>query len=197
MSPADGAAEVRRIIEDAEEVLPRLQPLSVAEFLRLELPPRELVLDPWLPQKGLAMVHSPRGVGKTHFGLSVAYAVATGTAFLGFDAPKPRPVLFLDGEMPAAIMQRRLAAIVAGVEQQPSDPTFFRLLSADITEGGLPDLGTANGQAEFNEAIGYAELIAVDNISTLVRNGKENEGESWLLVQEWALEHRRAGRSWS
>jgi putative DNA primase/helicase len=35
----------------------------------------------------------------------------------------------------------------------------------------------------------------LDNISTLVRSGKENEAESWLPVQGWALAHRRAGRS--
>jgi hypothetical protein len=37
-------------------------------------------------------------------------------------------------------------------------------------------------------------LIIIDNISTLVRSGKENEAESWLPVQGWALKQRRAGR---
>ena len=44
MSPPDGAEAVRRIIGMADEVLPRLRPLSTAEFLTLELPPRELIL---------------------------------------------------------------------------------------------------------------------------------------------------------
>jgi len=195
MSPPDNTAGIRRIIGDAEEVLPRLRPLSAAEFLSLELPPRELILDPWLPQKGLVMVHSPRGVGKTHFGLGVAYAVAAGAGFLGFQAPVPRRVIFVDGEMPAATMQRRLAVIVEGFAWQPPEPSYLKILSSDTTEGGLPDLGSADGQAEIDAAIGDAELIIVDNISTLVRSGKENEGESWLPVQGWALAHRRAGRS--
>jgi putative DNA primase/helicase len=97
--------------------------------------------------------------------------------------------------MPAATMQRRVAAIVAGFEDAPPAPDYLRLLSADITEGGLPDLGTSEGQAEIDAAIGEAELIVVDNISTLVRTGKENEAESWLPVQGWALAHLRAGRS--
>src|SRR5215469_4848949 len=143
MSPPDNTAGIRRIIGDAEEVLPRLRPLSAAEFLSLELPPRELILDPWLPQKGLVMVHSPRGVGKTHFGLSVAYAVAAGAGFLGFQAPVPRRVIFVDGEMPAATMQRRLAVIVEGFAWQPPEPSYLKILSSDTTEGGLPDLGSA------------------------------------------------------
>jgi len=44
-------------------------------------------------------------------------------------------------------------------------------------------------------AIGNAKLIVIDNISSLVRSGKENEAESWLPVQGWALAHRRAGRT--
>jgi putative DNA primase/helicase len=195
MPPPDGAAEVRRIIDMGEEIKPRLQPLTAAEFLALELPMRELILNPWLPTKGLAMIHAMRGIGKTHLALGIGYAVATGGGLLRWSAPAPRRVLYLDGEMPAAAMQRRLAAIIAGFNEEPPAPDYLRLLFSDIIEGGLPDLGTAEGQAEIDAAIGEAELIIVDNISTLVRSGKENEAESWLPVQGWALNHRRAGRS--
>jgi putative DNA primase/helicase len=195
MSPPDGAAEVRRVIALAEEIPPRFRPLTVAEFLSLNFPPRELILDPWLPTQGLAMIHSARGIGKTHLALSIAYVVATNTGLRGWSAPTPRRVLYIDGEMPATAMQRRLAAIVAGSSGELSAPDYLRLLSADVIESGLPDLATAAGQAEIDAAIGEAELIIVDNISTLVRSGKENEAESWLPVQEWALAHRRAGRS--
>jgi putative DNA primase/helicase len=195
MPPRDGVGEICRIIGVAEEIRPRLQPLSAAEFLRLELPSRELILDPWLPKQGLAMLYSARGIGKTHLALSVAYAVAIGGELLGWSAPTPRQVLFLDGEMPAAAMQRRLAAIVDGFDGEPPAPNYLRLLSADLIGGGLPDLATESGQAEIDAVIGEAELIVIDNISTLVRAGKENEAESWLPVQQWALAHRRAGRS--
>jgi RecA-family ATPase len=176
--PPDGAEAVRRIIDMAEEAKPRLQPLTAAEFLALDLPPRALILDPWLPTQGLAMMHSARGIGKTHLALGIAYAVANGGRLLGWSAPSPRRVLYLDGEMPAAAMQRRLAAIVAGFNGEPPAPEYLRLLSADIIEGGLPDLGTKEGQAEVDTAICEAELIILDNISTLVRSGKENEAEA-------------------
>ena len=35
----------------------------------------------------------------------------------------------------------------------------------------------------------------VDSLSTLCRSGVENESESWLPVQEWALRLRRNGVS--
>lgn len=40
---------------------------------------REVILEPWLHSQDLCMVFAARGIGKTHFALSIAYAVATGT----------------------------------------------------------------------------------------------------------------------
>jgi putative DNA primase/helicase len=197
MPPADGAEAVRCIVDMAEEVLPRLRPLSAAEFLMLDLPPRRLILDPILPEKGLMLVHAYRGIGKTHLALGIGYCAAIGGRMLGWSAPTPRRVLYLDGEMPACTMKLRLAAVIEGADKQPPDPSYFEILSADIIEGGLPDLGTGAGQHEIDAAIAYGnrDFIIIDNCSTLIRTGKENEGDSWLPVQSWALAHRRAGRS--
>src|SRR5262249_32309865 len=110
-------------------------------------------------------------------------------------APHPRRVVYLDGEMPANAMQRRLAALVEGFQNPPPDPSYLKILSADLIDGVLPDLASSEGQREMDAAISDAELILADNISTLVRAGRENEAEGWLPVQGWALAHRRAGRS--
>lgn len=178
----------------APEPRTALRPLDLADFLRLELPPRRLLLAPWLSEKAIAMIYSPRGVGKTLLALSVAYAVASGGRSLNWTAAEPRRVLFVDGEMPASEMKYRLAAMVAGVEVEAA-ADYFKMLSADASADGLPDLATREGQQTLDDAIGDAELIVLDNISTLVRAGKENEAESWATVQDWALAHRRAGRS--
>jgi hypothetical protein len=191
----DGTEAVRDFIHLADEVRPRLRPLTVVEFLQLELPPRELILEPWLPEKGLVMIYSWRGTGKTLLGMTSAYAIAIGTGFLGFKAPVPRRVLYIDGEMPARTMQERLAAIVQGFPEQPPSADYFRILCADITDGGLPDLATADGQTAIDAQVRDAKVLFVDNCSTLIRSGKENEAESWLPVQGWALRHRQAGRS--
>lgn len=60
---------------------------------------------------------------------------------------------------------------------------------------GLPDLAAPEGQRALDAVVGDAELLMLDNLSTLCRSGKENEAESWALMQQWALAHRRAGRS--
>jgi RecA-family ATPase len=177
---------------------PRLdiRPLTAPEFLKLELPLRQKILAPWLPEKGLVMVYSLRGVGKTLLGMSSAFAIAAGADFLGFSTlGKPRKILYIDGEMPAETMQKRLAAIVGGFTQHPPADDFFRILSSDLNSVGLPDLATPEGQAWIDAQVGDAEVLILDNISTLVRSGKENEAEAWLPVQNWMLRHRRAGRA--
>ena len=121
-----------------------------------DLPPRGMIFDPWLPEKGLAMIYSPRGMGKTLFAMPSAYVIAAGAEFLGCKAPIPRRVLYVDGEMPARTMQERLAAIIAGVDRQPLDPSVFRFLSSDLTEHGLPDLGTSEGQDGLDAIAGPA-----------------------------------------
>jgi len=181
--------------DDQQTPTPNIQPLTAAEFLRLELPPRQKIVAPWLPEKGLAMIYSPRGVGKTLLGMTSAYAIAAGANFLGFKTEKPCKVLYIDGEMPAEAMQDRLARIVAGFAQQPPGDDHFRILISDLSSVGLPDLATPDGQAWIDAQVGDAEVLFADNISTLVRTGKENEAEGWLPVQNWALRHRRAGRA--
>ncbi len=170
-----------------------LNAVGVRDFLQMELPVRENLLAPWLPTQGLVMVHAARGTGKTHLSLGIAYAVASGGQFLTWTAPKPRGVLFIDGEMPASVLQERLAAL-ASTGSEIRAP--FHLVTPDLQPFGIPDLGTADGQQAIDALVSpETALIIVDNLSCLVRSGKENEAESWQPVQTWALRHRARGRS--
>ena len=112
-----------------------------------------------------------------------------------WQAPQPRRVLLLDGEMPAAALQERFADILANADGDPPGDDYIRLLASDLCEQGIPDLSTKEGQDALAPHIGDAELIVIDNLSTICRSGKENASESWGCVQAWALEQRRAGRS--
>lgn len=162
--------------------------VSISEFLSLELPPRENMLTPWLPTQGLVMVYGPRGIGKTHFAMGVAVAVASGGRFLKWEASKPFGVLYLDGEMPAVVVQERFSNIIVSSEKEPI--ATLNIVTPDLQEFGMPDLSTLQGQAAVNPYLDGISLVIVDNISTLCRVGRENEGESWLPVQEWGLRLR-------
>jgi hypothetical protein len=177
--------------------LPKLRIVGLHDFIEMKLPTRDKILAPWLMTQSLNMIHGWRGVGKTHVSLGVGYAVACGSQFLHWKADKPRCVLLIDGEMPAPALQERLAAIVASSGVEP-EPEFLSLITPDLQTGAMPDLATYNGQDVISEAAERvnAELIVIDNLSCLVRGeGRENDSESWVRVQEWALLQRQAGRS--
>lgn len=172
-----------------------LRAVTLGDFLATPIEPREMMLDPILPVQALAMIHAKRGVGKTHLALGMAVAVASGGSFLRWKAPKFRKVLLVDGELPCSVLQKWLAECVAafGATDQVSDN--LRIITPDLQECGIPDLSTFGGQAALLEHAQWADLIILDNLSALVRTGKENEAESWLPIQAWALDLRRQGKS--
>jgi hypothetical protein len=169
------------------------KPIDLNNFLGLKIPERRCIMSPWLPEQGLAMIYAPRGVGKTFLALNVAYSIASGTPFLNWDVPVPKKVLYIDGEMPAKSMQERLAAIEKSRGICVTD--MLSILTPDLQKLSMPDLGTFDGQEGLDAALHGVEVIIVDNISTLCRNGKENDAEGWMVIQEWALRMRTQGKS--
>jgi len=166
--------------------------ISIDDLLALDLPPRTCLMEPWLPRSGLAQVYAYRGVGKTFFALNVAYAVATGGSFLGWNCPTPKRVLYIDGEMPASDMQERLRSIR---DDRTLNDKNFILITPDFQDVVIPNLANHDSQQELTSFTNEADLIIVDNISTLCRTGKENDSDQWTPVQRWALNMRSQGRS--
>ncbi len=160
-----------------------LRALTGVELLTLDLPPRELLLSPWLPAKGLAMIHAERGIGKTWVALNAAHALNTAGQFLNWRALQRRRVVYLDGEMPTNVLQERYAAIVASaqpvVQEQLQDEDLFRLVAADYQRDGLPDLADLAAQGFYDDVIRDGDVIMVDNLSTICRSVRENEADSW------------------
>jgi hypothetical protein len=104
-------------------------------------------------------------------------------------------VLYVDGEMPAAMMQERLRRMAVSEDSKLPAPDYFRLVTPDLQDGPIPDLSTPEGRAILKDLSEDSELIIIDNLSCLFRSGVENEAESWQPVQDWALEMRRNGKT--
>ncbi|MBI1211408.1 MAG: AAA family ATPase [Alphaproteobacteria bacterium] len=174
-------------------------PVSLHELLAHEFQPREDVLAPFLKTQGSAMVYAYRGIGKTHFSIGCALAVATGSQFLRFRAPKPRRVLFVDGEMPGVELQERFAAAATRLPEgsEMPDPDYLRIVTPDLLrDAPIPNLATEDGRGAIELHIEGIELLVLDNISTLFRGrGRENDEDSWVEAQNWILALRRQGIS--
>jgi hypothetical protein len=175
-----------------EQPVAALKSIGFDDFLELHVPPREMLLAPILPERSLAMLYAPRGVGKTLLSLSIGLAVAGGMPLLRWSAPRQIRVLYVDGEMPLISLQERLRAISMGLGAViPNDG--FRVLAADNTENGL-SIGSEEGQRSLDPLLSGVDLVMFDNLSTLCTNGSESASDAWAPMQNWLLKLRRQGR---
>ena len=175
----------------SQQALAVLKPIGFNDFLELDVPPREMLLDPILPERSLAMLYAPRGIGKTLLTLSVGLAVASGSPLLRWQAPRQRRVLYVDGEMPLVSLQERLRAISTGLGAViPNDA--FQVLAADNTENGL-SISSEEGQRSIDSLLSGVDLVIFDNLSTLCTHGSESASDAWVPMQNWLLKLRRQG----
>jgi putative DNA primase/helicase len=159
----------------------------------MELPERRLLISPWLPERGIAMIYASRGIGKTFLALEIALAVASGGKFLNWEAAQAEKVLYLDGEMSLNDLQARLRKMDRGRKKLFDKQIAF--ISPEMLEGPSPDLSVPLWHRELAPYADRAKLIIVDNISTLCRTGNENDADSWQIVQQWAIQQKSAGRT--
>lgn len=196
---SEGLQEVRRQLEAPENQSvafgssPALVSLDMGEFLSMSIPERGLLLSPVLPVQGIGILYAPRGIGKTFVALSVAVAVASGGAVFDWRAPTPKRTLYVDGEMPATAMQSRLAALIGGMAVPPHALKNLTLITPDLQPCPMPDLSTMSGQMALEPYLKGVDMVVLDNIATLCRTGKENESQSWQVMQSWLLDLRRRG----
>ncbi|WP_051677375.1 AAA family ATPase [Bradyrhizobium sp. URHD0069] len=174
----------------------RIGAVSATEFLKMDFPPRPRMLGPWLTTGCLAMVHAPRGAAKTWFCLSIAHAIVTGKKLLDWKVNTLARVMYVDGELPASLLQDRLRHFRWNGREDDLmilTPDFYHKKNKS-----MPDLGEQEGRDLLDAIIEQndIDLIILDSISTLVRSGgEENVSESWVQIQPWALKHRGQGRS--
>ena len=170
-----------------------LRAFGINDFLNIDIPAREMLLAPILPERSLAMLYAPRGVGKSWLGLSMGLAVAAGESPLRWSAPRQRNVLYVDGEMPLVSLQERLREISDGLGRDiPNDG--FRILAADNVEGGI-NPSTEEGQQALEPLLEGIDLLILDNLSTLLTSRSEAASDAWVPMQNWLLKLRREGKS--
>ena len=171
------------------EAVEEFKPIAFKDFLALDIPPRASLLHPILPEKGLAMLYSPRGMGKSWVGLSIGLGVSSGVDLMRWSSPEPRRVLCVDGEKPLADLQSRLPVIAAGFQIVPNEN--FRILAADQIERGI-NLSNPEDQEALEKHLDGIDLLILDNLSTLTTTS-EGASDAWLPIQNWLLKLRRKG----
>jgi hypothetical protein len=168
---------------------PALVSVDFHEFLRMELPPRDFVIEPLLAAREHGMIYSPRGAGKTWMTLKIAFDVASGNpdCFMWY-IPKARPVVYVDGEMALEELQDRERAIARMAEANsmayPAEK-FLRIIARDMQKEMRPRINTREGRARIGECVDPGELLILDNLASLGQSSDEKETEDWAAIQDW------------
>jgi hypothetical protein len=162
--------------------------ISAKGLLQTELRPRPAILAPVLRKASLTLLYGPRGLGKTYVAMSMAWAAASGTSFLGWQASRTHRVVYVDGEMMAIDIKQRLAAFGA-----PPDGLDF-ILSDRNGDGYLADLAEFAGQEALWLACGrlWPDVLVIDNLSSLAGFHRES-ADPWPRMQRFFLMLRRCG----
>jgi putative DNA primase/helicase len=164
--------------------------VTSSELRQLALKPRKKLLGEWLCEGDLGFIFAFRGVGKTWFALAIARALSHGGQLGDWKAPECVKVLYVDGEMPPDLMRDRCG----GLQSNDSGELIF--LNHEILferTGKVLNITEREVQQAITEYCVKtgSNVLILDNLSTLASGMRENEADSWELVNNWLLELRR------
>lgn len=173
---------------------------SLGDLLDMDIPPREPLLGGWLVARHQCMVYAPTGLGKSLLTASVALAVAGGGTVFGWQAPEPRRVLIVDGEMDYADIQERLRSLLGTVEGVDEAAALANLsvVARHAQKPGVefPDLADPEeGHEALLQIVDEIEpaLVILDNFSTLANVQDENDAHAFNPVIELLVKLRSRG----
>lgn len=154
-------------------------------------PETEKICGP-ISASSLNYIFSMTGVGKTWLTMSIAVAAAKGVApFEGWDVPKKRKVLYIDGEMPCREIEDRIQKV--GLAENCHILSKMKLEMYNVE----PALDFAN--EEIREIVegailaGGYDLVVFDNIYSLIHTMDSNSSDAWYPINEWLLRLRGKG----
>jgi len=162
-----------------------LPTVSAAQLMADPVAPADDLLAPLIARNGSVLVHGAAGIGKTFFALGVAWAAATGGGFLGWRAARPNRVVYIDGELGADGMRKRLALF-------GTPPPGLQFFLPDRQRGPLLDLTRIETQHALMESWGDPELVIADCQSSLaaLRGGKR-----WDRLHHFLQRQKNYGRA--
>jgi AAA domain len=102
-----------------------LPPLTLDDWRVRDLPEPDLLMGNWLSTTSRMLLAAATGLGKTNFGLALAFRVAAGRDFLHWRAGRPARVLYIDGEMSRRLLRQRLHDEEVRLGETPTGPAML------------------------------------------------------------------------
>jgi len=162
-------------------------------FRTTEFPEPSYIIEPLVSDQSIVEIVGASGVGKTMFGLAVAGAISSGNGLLGMmSIGGPRPILYVEGELPSADVQKRIDGMIAEIKRDCNSDMFYTATlqqQMKINPGGFVPINTPQGMINIENTIlaiekrtGIMPVVFIDNISCLTSGMKENEADAWSPI---------------
>ena len=164
--------------------------VTSSELCDLQLTPRKKLLGDWFCEGDLGFIFAFRGIGKTWLALGIAQALSTGGNLGAWQAHQAVKVLYVDGEMPPDLIRDRCEGLNADKDAK------LEFLNHEILferTGKVLNITKPEVQKAITDHCSNAgvKVLVLDNLSTLASGMRENEADSWELVNNWLLDLRR------
>jgi predicted XRE-type DNA-binding protein len=146
----------------------------------------EIILEPFIQTGDATLIWAASGLGKSFYSMGIACAIATGSEFLGYKAPVPRKVKYIDGEMSIYDLKTRIDGAIGKNVQNKNYMDLLnenllianRELSTDEYTNFFDIAENADIADIVKELIGEGvEVVIFDNFSTLAL-GVEDENSA-------------------
>jgi len=162
---------------------------TVSELMAMDIKPRAKLVGDWFREGDLGFIFAPRGLGKTWLTLVVCKAISEKSEVGPWKAETEAGVLFVDGEMPAELIQDRAKGLAINSDR-------LTILNHELLFDQTGLVLNLTDPIAQNAITGIClkydkRVLVLDNLSCLFRGVGENDADAWEKILPWLLDLRR------
>ncbi|WP_163935939.1 AAA family ATPase [Paraferrimonas sp. SM1919] len=150
----------------------------INELIEADIPQPVTIAPHFLTQGESTMLCSAAGASKTFTSQYLAACLSTGSHCFGFPTVKELKVLYIDAELSPYQIQERFKLIFSSLGCQPDDNNLT-IIHKKSFKKGIPDLTYQEGYSQLADAFDSADVIILDNISSIYRSAEELNQNDW------------------
>lgn len=183
------------LVEDTQSAYNVLLSECLCEdtFMKMDIKEAPFLLEPWLRTNNYVMISAMYGIGKTWFNLELAVAIAYGSTVGNWKCPaeQSRDVLYIDGEIGGAELQKRLRKLTKGRKNESGHKVHI-ISSLMIAEKKItaPNFTYGHWQKALFKLLSdnpCIKVVVFDNVSSLFSGIDENSKQEWDKPNQFLL----------
>lgn len=171
--------------------------ITLESALSETLSPIEWLLEPLIFKGSRSFIYADSGIGKSHFGLGMAAAIAAHGSFGPWSSKTGGRVLYIDGEMGFRDMQERLSRIATRGRFDIPGSTIRFITQDRCRDGVPPNIADPEVQRRLEHLCAWADLVIFDNWCQLAKSfeRRQDEIDLWRSFSKWNVALTGRGKS--